>query len=256
MFRRLLVPMESTPAGEARLGLAISLARRHHASLTLLELLSCPHSLETDEEAILAAEAAAERLLDRMEGEGVQALWRFARSVADVAQIEAKFADLTILGRRDSQGPATVLPENVALSSGRPVLVVPGAGPFEAIGRRVVIAWDGSGAASRAVRDALPLMAGAEHITILSVTDPGRGHDRPPAIPIGYLRDYGLHAEFEEIVDAEREIAATLLARCAELDADLLVMGAYGHSFLSEWILGGVTRDILQHATLPVLMSH
>lgn len=256
MFRRLLVPMESTPAGEARLGLAISLARRDDGMLTLLEPLWCSHDLDGSEEGILAAEAAAESLLDRMEREGVRAQWRFARSAADVAQIEAKFADLTILGRRDSQGPATVLPENVALSSGRPVLVVPGAGPFEAIGRRVVIAWDGSGAASRAVRDALPLMAGAEHITILSVTDPGRGHDRPPAIPIGYLRDYGLHAEFEEIVDAEREIAATLLARCAELDADLLVMGAYGHSFLSEWILGGVTRDILQHATLPVLMSH
>jgi nucleotide-binding universal stress UspA family protein len=88
------------------------------------------------------------------------------------------------------------------------------------------------------------------------VTDPGNGRDRPLAIPIGYLRDYGLHAEFEEIVDADREIAATLLARCAELDADLLVMGAYGHSRLGERVLGGVTRDILQHTIMPVLMSH
>ena len=73
---------------------------------------------------------------------------------------------------------------------------------------------------------------------------------------IGYLRDHGLHAEFEEIVDADQEIAATLLARCAELDTDLLVIGADSHSRLSEWVLGDATRDILQNTTVPVLMSH
>lgn len=256
MLRRILLPMEATPVGEARLDLAISLARRHHASLTLLYLLRTPDERSDSEEAILAAEAAEERLLERMGREGVEAQWRRAKSAADVAEIEAKFADLTILGRSDSQASPAVLPENVALASGRPVLVVPGEGPFPTIGQRVVIAWDGSREANRAVRDALPLMARSQHITVLSVADPGRRRDRPTAIPVTYLRDYGLLAEFEEIVAVDREIVANLLARCAEFDADLLVMGAYGHSRLSEWVLGGVTRDILQHATVPVLMSH
>jgi nucleotide-binding universal stress UspA family protein len=248
--------MESSPAGEARLGLAILLARHHQAALTLLQLLDCVHEPGKDEEAILAAEAAAQRLRERINREGVRAEWRIARSVADVERIEAKLADLTILGRLDCQADPAVRPETVALASGRPVLVLPGEGPFEEMGRHVVVAWDGSREASRATRDALPLMERAEIITIVSVTDPGGGRGRPPAIPLGYLQDYGLRAEFEEIIDADREIVATLLARCAELDADLLVMGAYGHSRLTELVLGGATRGILQDTTLPVLLSH
>jgi len=73
---------------------------------------------------------------------------------------------------------------------------------------------------------------------------------------IGFLRDHGIHAAFEEVIDPDQSIAATLLSRCADLEADLLVMGAYGHSRLREFVLGGATRQMLQDTTLPLAMSH
>jgi len=256
MIKRILVPMEPTPAGEGRVALAISLARRAQAALTLLQLVTSPYDFETNEEAIAAAEVEAQRLFDRMTREQVRAEWRVARSVADIGRIEAKLADLTIVGRRDGQVGIEIPPESVMLASGRPVLIMPGEGPFETLGNRVIVAWDGSREASRALRDALPLIERHALVRIVSVIDPGGGWTTPSVIPIDYLRDHGLHAEFEEIVDSEREIVTRLLARSAELDADLLVMGGYGHSRLGELVLGGTTRGMLQSATLPVLMSH
>jgi len=256
MLRRILVPMEPTPAGEARLELAILLAGRQGAALTLLQLLGCPHPAAHDCEGLLAAEAEARRLRDRIESAGIRVDWRCLTSTADVGRIEAKLADLTILGRLDFQAPPDIPPESVVLASGRPILVLPGDGPFGEIGRNVVIAWDGSREASRAVRDALPLMRAARAVTVVSVTDPGGGLDHPPAVPIDYLHDQGIHALFETIVDPDRRIVERLLARCTDLDADLLVMGAYGHSRLREFVLGGTTRGMLRDTTVPLFMSH
>jgi len=256
MLRRILVPMESTLAGEARLGLAISLARRYRAALTLLQVIGRPFETACETDAVLAAESAAQTLMDRIKYEGVRAEWRCVEGAADVGLIEAKHADLTILGRLDAQSTPDVPPESVVLSSGRPILVLPGEGPFETIGGRVVIAWDGSREASRAVHDALPLMNEARLVTVLSINAPRNGHDCPPIAPLDYLRDHDIQAALEEIIDPDQSIVATLLARCAELDADLLVMGAYGHSRLREFILGGTTRGMLQDMTLPVFMSH
>jgi len=209
-----------------------------------------------DIEALLAGEEAAQALRDRIEREGVRAEWRSSPNVADVWRIYAKQADLTILGRLDSQGVPDVPPESVVLASGQPILVLPGEGPFETIGTRVVVAWDGSREASRAVRDALPLMAAARSVTALSVNRSEAGQDCPLPALIDYLRDHGIHAAFEEVTDPDQSITATLLARCADLEADLLVMGAYGHSRFREIVLGGVTRQMLQDTTLPLAMSH
>jgi len=181
MLRRILVPMESTLAGEARLDVAISLARRHGAALTLLQVLGRGVEIGCNIDALLAAENAAQALRDRIEREGVRAEWRSSPRVADVGRIYAKQADLTILGRLDAQAMPDVPPESVVLTSGRPILVLPGEGPFATIGTRVVIAWDGSREASRAVRDALPLMAAARSVTALSVNLSEAGQDCPLA---------------------------------------------------------------------------
>jgi len=256
MLRRILVPMESTPAGEARLDVAISIARRHGAALTLLQVLGRGFETGCDIDALLAAEAAAQALKNRIEREGVRAEWQSSPRASDVGRIYAKQADLTILGRLDCQGVPDVPPESVVLASGRPILVVPGEGPFETIGRNVVIAWDGSREASRALRDALALMVPAPAVTVLCVNPAEAGLDCPLSAVIDYLRDRGIHAACEEVTDHDQSIAATLLARCTDLQADLLVMGAYRHSHLREIVLGGTTRQMLQDTTLPLAMSH
>jgi nucleotide-binding universal stress UspA family protein len=150
-------------------------------------------------------------------------------------------------------------PERVALAAGRPVLAIPYAGRFEAVGRRVLIGWDASREATRAVADAMPLLAAAETVSVLSI-DPREGpsaHGPVPGADISpHLARHGVNATVERTVSAGVPAGDLLLSRAADLGADLLVVGAYGHSRARELLLGGVTRTLLQSMTLPVLMSH
>jgi nucleotide-binding universal stress UspA family protein len=177
--------------------------------------------------------------------------------------LHARYADLAILGQIDPDGNEMAAirprPERVALESGRPVLVVPYAGHFETMGRRVVVAWDASREATRAVNDAIPLLAAAETVTVLAI-DPHQGptgHGELPGADISlHLARHGVKATIERTVSAGVPPGEVLLSRAADLAADLLVMGAYGHSRARELLLGGVTRTILNSMTVPVLMSH
>jgi nucleotide-binding universal stress UspA family protein len=147
----------------------------------------------------------------------------------------------------------------VTLASGRPILVVPYAGRFETVGRCVLIAWNVSREAARAVADAMPLLAAADVVTVLAVDPPpgpGGDGDLPGADIALHLGRHGVEAQIERTVSADVPIGEVLLSRAADLGADLLVMGAYGHSRTRELLLGGATRSILASMTIPVLMSH
>jgi nucleotide-binding universal stress UspA family protein len=150
-------------------------------------------------------------------------------------------------------------PERVTLASGRPILVVPYAGHFATLGQRVLVGWDASREATRAVGDAMPLLAAAEQVTVLAIdpqAGPG-GHGELPGADISlHLARHGVKAVIERTVSADVPIGDVLLSRAADLGADLLVMGAYGHSRARELLLGGATRTVLGSMTLPVLMSH
>ena len=175
----------------------------------------------------------------------------------------AHCSDLVILSQADSADAmhreAQKLVEDVVLLSARPTLVLPSAGRFESIGESVLVAWDDSREATRAITDALPLLRLAEQIHIVSWHE----SNRPPSASIAGRLDAlhqwllwqgvrsGTHLE-----KTEMGVAETLLSRAADLRADLIVMGAYGHSRWSERILGGATRGVLQSMTAPVLMSH
>src|SRR5215471_6305021 len=143
--------------------------------------------------------------------------------------------------------------------SGRPILVVPYVGNFADLGRRVVIGWNASREAARAVNDAMPLLTSAETVTVLTI-DPREGpraHGELPGADISlHLARHGVKAEIERTVSADLPVGEVLLSRVADLGADLLVMGAYGHSRARELLLGGATRSLLRSMTLPVLMSH
>ena len=177
--------------------------------------------------------------------------------------LHARYADVAILGQidPDSDEMAAIRPhpERVALASGRPILVVPYAGQFETIGRRIVVAWDASREATRAVNDAMPLLAAAEMVTVLTI-DPHQGpagHGELPGADISlHLARHGVKAAIERTVSAGVPAGEVVLSRTADLAADLLVMGAYGHSRARELLLGGVTRTVLNSMTVPVLMSH
>ena len=168
-----------------------------------------------------------------------------------------------MVGQRDPGEPAPnagLAIEQVLFAAGRPVLVVPHAGSFESLGRRVLVGWNASREAARAVADALPILAAAESVTVLAV-DPdaspnpqGGGARRRHRAAFGAAwRDGEGRARdrADDTPDAE-----VLLNKASELAADLIVVGAYGHSRLREMVLGGVTRTLLQRMTVPVLMSH
>jgi nucleotide-binding universal stress UspA family protein len=136
---------------------------------------------------------------------------------------------------------------------------LPYAGTFSSVGKRVLVAWDGTREATRAVHDALPLIAAAEAVTVVSVasreSDFERLHRSLERI-VRHLERHGLAARAEEDVKTGMTVSDALLSRAIDLDADLIVAGAYHHSKFREALLGGVSRELLDHMTVPVLMSH
>jgi nucleotide-binding universal stress UspA family protein len=159
----------------------------------------------------------------------------------------------------EARGMAELRPQEVVLGAGRPVLVVPYVGDFAEIGRHAMVAWNGSREAARALHDSMPLLKRADAVTIVEVESEAAldGRLRIGADQVaGSLRRRGIAATAEALDAAGITIDDLLLSRAADLGADLLVMGAYGHSRLREFVLGGVSRSIFRHMTLPVLMSH
>ena len=196
----------------------------------------------------------------------------------EVAPMHARYADLAVIGQADPENPSRAsagLIEAVLLGSGRPVVVVPYAGKFSAVGRCVMVAWNASREAARALNDAMPFLEQAEKVIVLAV-NPGRGSegdDEPPPTPgavfsadgqgswpaadiAHHLARHGVKAEAAYTVSGDLDVGNTLLSRAAALGVDLIVMGGYGHSRAREVILGGATRTILASMTVPVLMSH
>ena len=173
----------------------------------------------------------------------------------------ARTVDLIVYGQHapDWHLPTGFRPEDLIVGSGRPVLVVPYAGKFATLGRRVLIAWDGTREAARALGDALPLIAKAEAATIMTVRQHEADFERDaPALQRleQHLAHHRITATHEESVRGDVPVADLLLSRAADLDIDLIVAGAYHHSRFREALVGGVSRELLDHMTVPVLMSH
>ncbi|SMH35704.1 universal stress protein [Azospirillum agricola] len=189
--------------------------------------------------------------------EAPSAAWReVVGRIEDVVPAEGRLADLIVFAHTsldaDTQGYATM--ETALLGSGRPLLLVPKVLPAE-IGRTVAIAWNGKIEATRAVAAALPFLRGADRVLTLtaetSATEAAAGRRIAD-----YLAWQGVNPELTILKPGSEPVGETVTKKAAELGADLLVMGGYGHSRMREMILGGVTRYVLNHAGLPVLMAH
>ncbi len=262
-----------------RISVAAALARRAGAHLIGLYLIptisllgvGLPYTgTDTETRALEAIEnerrakayhtaAEVERALGKAADDaGLVYEWRAVEGdVAANAVLHARYCDIAVLGQTDPDHPpaAPHLPESVLLGSGRPVLAVPYAGRFESVGTNVLVAWNASREAARAVNDAMTVMERAEQVQVFSV-NPEDGRPWPGADIALHLARHRVNAETTSTVSHDIDVGNAILSRAADLGSDLIVMGGYGHSRQREFILGGVTRTILQHMTVPVLMSH
>jgi nucleotide-binding universal stress UspA family protein len=172
--------------------------------------------------------------------------------------INALHSDLVIVGHPQPNGlPDDVTLETMLLASGVPLLVLPNAWQGEAIGNNVVIGWNASRKARRAISDAMPFLVDAQAVTTL-VVDPsaGRRHGEEPGADIALqLARHGAHLHVERVMSNGSPIAEVILAHAKQMGSDLLVFGAYGHSRLREFLLGGTTRALLAQMPVPVLVS-
>jgi len=178
--------------------------------------------------------------------------------------LHARYSDLVIIGQdANDRDPAATTSrgfiEQVLLGAGKPVIIVPYAGQFDKMGSRCLLAWDGSREAARAVDDALPLLIKADLVEVVVINEGANnaaGHGAIPGADIAlYLARHGVTAEVKNIT-SDIDVGNTMLSHAADTGSDLIVMGAYGHSRVREWIMGGATRMLLDTMTVPVLMSH
>ncbi|MBL8701061.1 MAG: universal stress protein [Alphaproteobacteria bacterium] len=276
MYKDLLVHADEAPDAAARIEYAVRMAIAADAHLTALYapasgtiptfvMADIPPAVITEVEA--RRKEAAARLREQVES----LARRHARTIefrevegdaGTALPLHARYCDLAIVGQgrheRDLGTPgAGVLADAVASASGRAALCIPSYGSFAPLPRSIVIAWNGSREAARAVNEALPLLQRAERVTVLSVTQPERVPARLYGADIAtHLARHRVKAETATTLAPDGDIGNELLSRAADLGAELIVMGCYGHSRLRERVLGGATQTILEQMTVPVLLAH
>ncbi|MES3027610.1 MAG: universal stress protein [Pseudomonadota bacterium] len=276
-YRDILVVMDQAESGAMRARLGADLASRWNARLSGLfptsdfllqfgaaEALTGLSPADIDRilrDHVKAVEDASEIARTKFEaaaGEaGVASDWMTVNGDHDDALVAcARRTDLTIMPNRMviHMGQRHVDAANVGVACGGPVLITPHDDYAPPIGKRVLIAWNGSREASRALRDGWPFIETAEEVHVLIVSPHGEGG--PDGVLQRLLERHGIEANL--IVDpSEDESAADVIERqMAEFDVDLLIMGLYGRSRLRELVLGGVSRQLLKDMPAPILMSH
>jgi nucleotide-binding universal stress UspA family protein len=271
ILKNLLVHMDSTAAAHARLALAITMARRSGARVTGLfaEVDSLGSSLvgkRSPQHLQQAAAKAEEAFAEEIRAAGVESEWWALESgghsaILDDVTASCRYADLAMFGQHDPESsriPADLV-DHVVLGCGRPVLVVPAAGRHLDVGRRVVVGWNASREAARALNDAIPLMQGAEFVGILAFHQeepPPNRLARTPRI-VTHLALHGIQARYELVVREKEGIGAAeaLMNYAFESQADLTVVGLPDHGFPLPHAGGGV-RDFLRSMAAPVLFAH
>lgn len=269
----ILLHLDDSENARIRMDVAISLARAHGAELTGIYTLreepargllpgaaaaQVPRYVLEQHRATWRehAEEAIDDLRRRAETAGVCLDYRIevGNAPTDVLAERARCADVTIIGKPDDGDDS--LPHDVLFSTGRPVVVVPSC-HRNGVGDNVVVAWNDGREAARAVADAIPVLERARQVTVTFVSPEYSEANEPPGQNIiEHLSRHGITAELETYHGKGPSVGDFLLARTTDRGADLLVMGAYGHSRLRDFVLGGVTKTVLRNTATPVLMSH
>lgn len=278
-YRTILVNLLNNKRAESVMPVAASLARRNEAHLIGLfvvpplrvypvsgfEVTSEMFEAHTKfyEEEINRTKAVFERF---SEGDGFVSEWCTVGTKngdGETSLMEmARAVDLVVVSQPEEDIDDYDYTESavrLVMESARPVLFVPYAGKFDEVGKSVMVAWNGSREATRAVFDALPILRDAENVRLLTA-DPKQDEGEEASfatVPLAEtLSRHGVKCESGLTYLGSLGVGDEILARLSDQGSDLLVMGAYGHSRLREFIFGGATKQILTHMTVPVLMSH
>lgn len=223
-----------------------------------------PEVIETQQsDAQQAANAAVERFNTQINragisGESTTLPASFAGAGEQFGLIARRF-DLAVVGQAEPDKGAVeeLIAESVLFESGRPVIVVPYIQKAPLKLDRVMVCWDGSRQAARAIADSMPLLERAGQVEVVIVANEEGKRDEIPGADMGeHLARHGLKVDVKRIVGGDIDVADALLSHAADSSTDFVVMGGYGHSRLREFVLGGVTRAILRSMTVPVLLSH
>jgi nucleotide-binding universal stress UspA family protein len=206
--------------------------------------------------AIAAFEAAAQRAGIAREHRKLEA------SIGGAGDLFGRLArrfDLAVTAQAEPKSSAAqgLIIEGALFGAGRPVIVVPYIQRSGLALDRVMICWDGSRPAARAVADAMPFLARSGAIDVVIVASGRNRSDEIPGVDMGeHLARHGLKVDVKRIVSSDVDVPNTLLSHAADSGADFIVMGGFGHSRLREFVLGGATRGILEAMTVPTLLSH
>ena len=277
-YKTILVHVDHSKHAPQRIRIAAEIALRDNAHLTGLAMTGVSRFLldsmrAPDNGAVLKTHTGylkkqAEQALEQYEKIVQQmGVLSWAQRLVDDEpagglSLEARYADLVVLGQTDTGEVLPALmsdfPEYVVMYSGRPVLIVPYAGNFTHIGRKVLVAWDGSQEAGRALDGALPFLRQAAEVKVVvfNAEQQVNMHGEQPGADIAlYLARHGVKVDVLQET-TEQGSGNALLSLAADTFADLLVMGCYAHSRFRELLLGGASRTVLESMTLPVLMAH
>lgn len=279
MAYKSILTIVTDPAAQAvQIDAAVAMARREDAHLDVLCIgvdrtqtgyyyagATAFIQQETFERAQAEAKASEAAVRAKLGAEDVR--WSVESAVAQLGAmgglvaLRARFADLVVqlkpYGKTVGQETEAIV--EAALFEGRaPVLIVPEAGLAADFGRRIVCGWNQGQEALTAIRAALPLLRAADLVDVAIIAPPAHGSERAdPGAPLcQMLVRHGAKAEVTVLAKTLPRVSDVLMRHVADIDADMVVMGAYGHSRFREAILGGATRNMLEQAKVPVLMAH
>lgn len=279
LYKTILAYLPTAKSAVRVLDVVLPIARSNDAHLIGLHVVprvpllygvvaaEIPKSIVEHQEEMLArkSDELKSQFNRRCMDAGVKAEWRcnkvqFSDVASDIID-QALCADLIVVEQQaeDAYGIPVDLPSRIVMETGRPALIIPNVGNISTVGKRVVVAWNSSRESVRAIFDALPFLRSAESVRILAINPKGR--DEYDSIALGdevalCLARHDIKAEVTVTRSGDIPVGDEILNRLSDDGCDLLVMGCYGHSRLRETLFGGVTKNLLEHMTAPVLMSH
>ena len=277
-FKNILLHLDHSSGCKNRLETAFALAKKYDALITGLFVvpdyvvpsyveaqISVDLITDVTEKALARARETLtdyEKMADdagaRMEAHVLEG------QVIPILREHTKYADLLMLGQDQPDDPDNAsygLADALLFEGACPCIVVPHSGKLAVPGKRVLLTWNASRESARALREAMPILSGAEEVVVLS-SEPddadveiARGHPHADELA-RFLESHGIESVSSGIADLDVSTSDAILGQAAEMNADLIVMGAYGHARLREIILGGVTRDLLKQSPVPLFLAH
>jgi len=280
-IKSILAPLTGAKPEKSVLNTALSIARRFDAHIDVLHIKSDPRDAipylgegvsgsmieeimqradteiaEIQEKAHQAFDSwrtGADLPLAQSPTDEASCSWQIVTGVADqTTAVGGRYCDLVVVPGFDDSAENELQFEATVMECGRALVLAPPKSP-DSLGERIVIAWDGSAESARAVSAALPFLVAAESVTVLTVSESDKTGVDLDALA-RYLSWHGVQANTKTVDPGEQSVGEAIIS--ATGDADLLVMGAYSHSRLREFVFGGATRHIMETAELPVLMAH